>query len=134
MNSNLRSTQRTTKTGWLRTIEQIALACVQDNRIIGVTAPHSLAGVSTLSHAFAELSASWGVKTLLMDLSASKLVMTRRWMPGTGVPKDFVEQGENGYDVIRVVDLAPSPAADSIIRGLYWSICSGNLRNIKLSF
>jgi Mrp family chromosome partitioning ATPase len=111
MNSNLLSTRRATRTGWLRTIEQIALACIRENRIIGVTAPHSVAGVSTLSHAFAELVGSWGVKTLLMDLTASKLAMTRGWTPGIGNPKDFIEQGENGYDVIRVVGLAPSPVA-----------------------
>lgn len=112
MNSNMLSTRRTTRTGWLRTIEQIALACIRNNRIIGVTGPHSLAGVSTLSHAFAELSASWGEKTLLMDLSASKLVMTRGWTPGLGNPRDFIEQDENAYDVIRVVDRAPSPAPE----------------------
>lgn len=109
MNSNLLSTRRTTRTGWLRTIEQIALACIRENRIIGVTAPHSVAGVSTLSHAFAELAASWGLKTLLMDLSASKLVMTPGWTPGIGNPRDFIEQGGNGYDVIRVVGVAPGP-------------------------
>jgi hypothetical protein len=46
-----------------------------------------------------------------MDLSASKLVMTRGWTPGIGNPRDFIEQGENGYDVIRVVGLAPGPVA-----------------------
>ena len=92
------------RTAWLRTIEQIALACFRDQRVIGVTAPHSLAGVSTLAHAFAELSASWGVKTLLTDLStaASHTEISRRWAPGIGDPKNFLEHRKNGYDVIQI--------------------------------
>lgn len=119
MKSNFRSTQRTTRTGWIRTIEQIALACFRDHRIIGVTAPHSSAGVSALSHAFAELSASWGVKTLLMDLSAavSKLEMTRLWAPGFGDPRNFLEHAEEGYDVIQVYP-EPSTAVDNNHRRL----------------
>ena len=104
MNSHLQPARSTVRTEWLRKIEQIALACFRDHRVIGVTAPRSMAGVSTLSDAFAELSASWGAKTLLIDLSAaaSQVEIKRRWVPGIGDPKNFLEHRENGYDVLQI--------------------------------
>ena len=104
MNSHLISARSIVRTEWLRKIEQIALACFRDHRVIGVTAPDSMAGASTLARAFAELSAGWGAKTLLIDLSTAAFYgeLKHRWVPGVGDPKNFLEHGENGYDVLQI--------------------------------
>lgn len=104
MNSQSRSISSTVRMEWLRRIEQIALACCRENRVVGVTAPHSAAGVSTLSHAFAELSASWGVKTLLVDLSTAAYAaeIERRWTPGIEDPKNFLDHGGKGYAFLQI--------------------------------
>jgi Mrp family chromosome partitioning ATPase len=92
-------------TDWLRPIEQMVLACSRDRRIIGITAPHAAAGVSTVSSAFAEVSARWGANTLLVDLSqeASSTQTAQLWAPGLGDPKLYLTQREYSYDYLQAV-------------------------------
>ena len=91
--------------GWLRPIEHMVLASARDRRIIGITAPHAAAGVSTVSSAFAEMSARWGAKTLLVDLSQviSDAGDGQRWAPGLSDPRLFLETSERSYDVLQAI-------------------------------
>ena len=114
--------------GWLRPIERMVLASARDRRIIGVTAPHAAAGVSTVSSAFAEMSARWGAKTLLVDLShvVSDAGQERRWAPGLGDPRLFLETSDRSYDLLQAVPTSATLGAfnsarhfrDSLVREL----------------
>lgn len=105
----MRPKQSTAVHGWLRPIEQMVLAGARERRIVGITAPHAAAGVSTVSSAFAEMSARWGAKTLLIDLSrtVSEEGEGRRWAPGLGDPRLFLETRDRSYDVLQA---APTSA------------------------
>jgi len=103
-------------TSWTRPIEQLMLASSRDSRIVGITAPHAAAGVTTVSNAFAEMSARWGAKTLLVDLSrvAADAGNGNCWAPGLGDPKLFLETNDRSYDVLQAMpNSAPLGAFNS---------------------
>lgn len=96
-------------TGWFRPVEQLVLSSTRDRRVIGITAPHVAVGVSTTASAFAEISARWGARTLLVDLSHvySENHGGRCWAPGIGDPRQFIEASDQSFDFLQAV---PSPA------------------------
>ena len=100
MNTELSLRDPASRMGWLRMVEQIAFGCFGNHRIVGVTAPHFSAGVSTLSRALANISAQWGKETLLIDLSEP--LSRLEWILDAADPRDLIQRSEGNYDTLKI--------------------------------
>ncbi len=92
---------------WLRPVEQIVLPALENKvRVLGFTAPHDGAGVSTLARAAALSLTRSGLKVLLIDFSSrvsSAASATGVWVPGEGGAQSHIRRDEAGIDVLVAV-------------------------------
>jgi Mrp family chromosome partitioning ATPase len=92
---------------WLRPVEQLVLPALENKvRVLGFTAPHPGAGVSTLCRAAAETLARSGTKVLLIDFSMPVVAAnpaTGIWVPGEGGAHAQVKRDPSGFDMLTAV-------------------------------
>jgi Mrp family chromosome partitioning ATPase len=92
-------------TPWQEEVQRIRLATFgRGIRIVGLMSPRANSGVTTICHALAAVTASSGLKTLLVDLSGAPLENgdpPPLWLPGTGGAAVAVPHGPLAYDNLR---------------------------------
>lgn len=86
---------------WTQQIERIALATFQrGKRVVGVTSPQPISGVSSVAGQLARVASLTGAKTLLIDLTHDVEAKTYRsaWLPGQGGAGQAAVRDADGYD------------------------------------
>lgn len=97
------------KIEWIGPVQQILIAARGSGlRILGITSPRLGSGVSTLAREAAENSSRSGIRTLLVDLTASvtQSAALPSWAPGQNAIKDGIKNVRAGYDQLTLIPTA----------------------------
>ncbi len=94
---------------WMRAVEQLVVPALENKvRVLGLTAPHIGAGVSSLASAAAESIARSGTRVLCVDFSQPVANVGGEWAPGDGTAPSRIEADPAGFDRLTAVASAES--------------------------